>query len=64
MELRHFNYFRWDSEGRSIILHGTINFFPHFFSPTFYVEVSLKERERFRNVSYNVGQVVEEGDTT
>jgi hypothetical protein len=43
MELRHFNYFWWDSEGLSIILHGTIIFFPHFFFPTFYVEVSLKE---------------------
>ena len=39
-------------------------FFPHFFFPIFFCfEVSLKERERFRNTSYIAGQVVEEGDT-
>jgi hypothetical protein len=38
-------------------------FFFLLFFPTFFVKCCVKERKRFRNVSYSAGQVVEEDDT-
>jgi hypothetical protein len=51
--------------GLVIILDGrwdNLFFAPRFFLHFFCFEVSLKERDRFRNVSYNGGQVFE-GDS-
>ena len=64
MELRHFNYFWWDSEGRRIILRGTSHGIILFFRSIFFFKCRVKdEREVKRNVSYSAGQVVEEDDT-
>jgi hypothetical protein len=58
MVLQHLKYFWWDSEDRRIFLVGPSG---HFI---FFVKCRVKEeREVERNVSYNVGTVVETGDT-